>query len=388
MSNPKGKAAVCGLGITPMGKVYGRTAMDFAAEAIKLALDDAGLRKQDLDGLLVNPGPSQMSGGGGIGLQKYLGIPELRMNLTMQAGGSTAGQMLHVAALAIDAGMASTVACVFADDPLKPGRNAGAAYSRTDRVSLRTAYGQFGAVSDYALAARRHMHLYGTTTRQFGAIAVAQRKWAAMNPRALMREPITLEDHENSRWVVEPLRLLDCCLVCNGGVCVIVTTPERARSLRQPPVYLLGMGQRHYGHTSIEDSHSLERTPAREARDDAFRMAGVKLEDIQVTEIYDCFTYAVLCQIEDLGFCKKGEGGAFVEDGKTGPGGSRPINTGGGSLSSYYMWGMTPISEAIIQARGQGGKRQVGRKPLVMATAQGGQPWTWLTVTVMSQERG
>jgi acetyl-CoA acetyltransferase len=238
---------------------------------------------------------------------------------------------------------------------------------------LREASGFINPSTLYALAARRHMQAYGTTSEQFGAVAVAQRAWAAMNPLAQMREPITMADHQASRFVVDPLHLLDCCLVSNGGVAVIVTTSERAAALVQPPVPVLGWAQAHPGHRwRRNDDFGLVSGAARSGPA-ALAMADVSVEDVDVVELYDCYTCTVVLSLEDYGFCKKGEGGAFVSTpGVLGPGGSLPLNTGGGQLSSYYMWGMTPLAEAVIQARGQAGERQVERHEVVLVSGNGG----------------
>jgi acetyl-CoA acetyltransferase len=369
----KGKAAIAGLGITEMGRIYGHDANWFAAEAIRLAVEDAGLSKDDVDGLLINAG---ITNGISLGLQQYLGFDKLRLLCHMNAAGSTAAQMVQYASFAVANGLATHVACVFADAPLQQNRSSAAAYGSGARpagmASLGPAYGMYGANAGYALAARRHMAEYGTTNDQFGQIAVAERLWATMNPRAQMREPISLEDYHASRWIMEPLHLLDCCLVSNGAVCVIVTTAERARDLKQPPAYVWGMGQGHHAPATRAGSEPETHTAATIAKEAAFRMAGVELSDIDVREFYDCYTYTVLVTLEDYGYCKKGEGGPFVEDGKLGPGGSLPTNTGGGQLSSYYMWGMTPLSEAVIQTRGQGGERQVPKHDLVLVSGNGG----------------
>lgn len=374
-----GRAAIAGLGITEMTRQYTKPAAGLAADAVRLALEDAGLHKDELDGLLINSGISSGGPAGGslgLGLQATLGLRNLRLMNHMNAAGSTAGQMVHYASLAISAGMANAVVCVFADTPLTPGQTAGGAYSRSGAsrgmAGLGAAYGFFGANTGYALAARRHMALYGTTQDQLGAIAVSTRAWATMNPRAMQRSPITLEDYHNSRWVVEPLHLLDCTLVSNGAVAVIVTSAERARGLGQPPVYVAGMGQGHPGNPRRAGYENEINTGALLAKETAFRMAGICNEDVGVCELYDCYTYTTLVTLEDYGFCKKGEGGPFVEDGKLGPGGSLPTNTGGGELSGYYMWGMTPLSEGIIQARGQGGERQVPKHDVVLVSCQGG----------------
>ena len=371
----QGKTAIVGLGVTAMGKVYGRSASDFAAEAIQLALADAGLQKEDVDGLLMNanlsPEMSPM-------LQMTLGFKDLSLLNVMNAYGSTAGTMIQYAAMAIQEGLANVVVLVYADAPLTPHRGAGTSYggasSRpvTGMAGLSSAYGNYGANPLYALAARRHMHLFGTTNDQLGAIAVSQRKWAQRNPWAQMRTPLTMEDYHNSRYIVEPFHLFDCCLVSNGGVAVIITSAERARSLKQLPVYVRGMGQGAPGDDQRTDREPGIYTGAKQSGATALKMAGLALKDIDICQLYDCYTYTVLVTLEDYGFCAKGEGGAFVEDGKLGPGGSLPTNTGGGELSAYYMWGFTPLSEGIVQARGQGGERQVEKNDVVLVSGNGG----------------
>jgi acetyl-CoA acetyltransferase len=372
----KGQCAIAGVGVTDMGRLYDRSTSDFAAEAIHLALENAGLTLGDLDGLLINTG---LGGDLGPGFQNYLGAKDLRLLNQMNAFGSTAGAMVQFATMAIHAGMATTVACVFADTPLKPDRGAGSAYASggvsaqpEGYGSLMRAQGYFGATCGYALAARRHMQLYGTTPEQLGAVAVSTREWARMNPKAQMREPMTLADHAASRYIVDPLRLLDCCLVSNGGVAVIVTSAERARDLKQKPAYVLGMGQGHPGDTSHAGREPMTHTGAKASGETAFRMAGIGRDEIGACELYDCYTYTVIVTLEDYGFCAKGEGGAFVQDGKLGPGGALPTNTGGGQLSGYYMWGMTPLSEAVIQLQGGGGERQLPDPRYLLVSGNGG----------------
>ena len=382
MAHPmRGAAAITGLGMTPMGRIFGKTATELAADAVRLAIEDSGLKKAEIDGLLINAGITGTTGHGiGLQMQNYLGMRDLRLLNHMNAAGSTAAQMVQYAALAINAGMATNVVCVFADAPLSDGKGSGAAYGGAARVQgrprgmagLYAAAGYFGANTSYALATSRHMALYGTNHDQLGAIAVAQRQWATMSPLAQMRQPITLEDYHNSRWVVEPLHLLDCCLVSNGAVAVIVSGAGQAKSMKQPPVYIWGMGQGHPGDPLRAGADPETETGAKIAAKTAYAMAGIGPEDVDVCELYDCYTYTVLVTLEDYGFCKKGEGGPFVADGKLGPGGSLPTNTGGGELSGYYMWGMTPLSEAIIQGRGQGGERQVAKHDVILCTGNGG----------------
>jgi acetyl-CoA acetyltransferase len=213
------------------------------------------------------------------------------------------------------------------------------------------------------------MHRFGTTQDQLGQIAVAQRRWANRNPQAQLHDqPLTLDDYRASRWIAEPFHLYDCCLVSNGGLCVIVTSAARARDLRRPPVYIRGMAQGHLG----GDPADTLASGAVLAKEPAFAMAGVTLRDVDVVELYDCYTFTVLVTLEDYGFCKKGEGGPFVMEQHTGPGGRLALNTGGGQLSSFYMWGMTPVSEAVIQVRGDGGERQVPKHDVALVSGNGG----------------
>ena len=369
-----GKCALTGLGMTAMGKIYGRSASDFAAEAVQLALDDAGLTKAEVDGLLIN---ANLSAELNPQLQMTLGFQDLALFNVMNAYGSTAGTMIQYASMAIQEGLANVVVLLYADAPLVPTRSAGASYAGANRHisgmdSLSAAYGYYGANPGYALAARRHMHLFGTTSEQLGAIALSQREWALLNPHAQMRKPLSMEEYLNSRMIVEPFHLFDCCLVSNGAIAVIVTSAERARSLKQPPVYIRGMGQQAPGDNRQTDREPGIYTGAKQSGERALRMADLQLADISICEIYDCYTYTVLVTLEDYGFCPKGEGGAFVSDGKLGPGGSLPTNTGGGELSAYYMWGFTPLSEAIVQARGQGGERQVEKNDYILVSGNGG----------------
>ncbi|MGI5168960.1 thiolase family protein [Spirillospora sp. CA-253888] len=367
-------ASIVGLGMTELGKVYGRSPRRFAADAVRLAVADAGLELADVDGLLVSHG---LGGSPGIELADTLGLRDLRLLSQMNSFGATAGAMVSYAAMSVLSGAATTVACVFADAPLKPRQSAGSAYQRDAPEwygfgGMTAALGFRSVNAFYALAAQRHMARYGTTSEQLGAIAVSTRQWAARNPLAQMREPITLADHQGSRWVAEPLHLLDCCLVSNGAIAVIVTGADRAGDLAQPPVHLWGWGQGHPGHRKERGSEFGLTTGAATSGPVAMKMAGITPAEVDVAELYDCYTYTVLVSLEDYGFCGKGEGGAFAASGALGPGGALPTNTGGGQLSAYYMWGMTPLSEAVIQARGQGGERQADRNDVILVSGNGG----------------
>jgi acetyl-CoA acetyltransferase len=378
------RPVIAGLGMTELGKVYGRSPARLAAEAVRRAAADAGLALADLDGLLTSAG---ISGGVGLGLQRDLGLVDLRLLMEVNSFGASAGAMVSLASLAVGTGMAEAVVCVFADAPLREGSSAGSAYTQVSPggeaapgrapaprgwLGLLAASGFTGVNPLYALAARRHMERYGTTSDHLGAIAVAQREWAVLNPLAQMRAPLTLEQYHASRWIAEPLHLYDCCLVSNGGIAVIVTTAARAASLRQPPVHVLGWGQAHPGRSMRRDDDFGLVTGAAQAGPAALAMAGVSIADVDIAELYDCYTFTVLVTLEDYGFCGKGEGGPFVASGALGHSGKVRVNTGGGQLSAYYMWGMTPLSEAIIQARGQAGERQSPRRDVIVVSGNGG----------------
>jgi acetyl-CoA acetyltransferase len=368
--------AIAGLGLTAQGKVYGKTAPQFAAEAVRLAAADAGLTLADVDGLLVSGGLGTQVR---IDLQGMLGLVDLKLLTYMQGFGSTAIQMIQYASMAVQSGTAETVAVVWADDPLKEKTRASAAYSAARGVprgwgAISATNGISSANTMYALAARRHMKKYGTTQDHLGHIAVAQRDWAQLNPAAqFYGTPLTLDEYHNSRYIAEPFHLYDCCLVSNGGVAVIVTSLDRARALSQPPVRVLGWAQAHPGRAGVRNDDFGLVSGAAQSGPRALRMADTTLSEIDVIEVYDCYTFTALLTLEDYGFVPKGEGGpALAEPGAIGPKGRLKVNTGGGELSAFYMWGMTPVHEAVVQARGQGGDRQVDRHDRVLVSGNGG----------------
>jgi acetyl-CoA acetyltransferase len=374
LSNAKAnRPAIVGLGMTELGRVYGKTANDFAIEAIRLAADDAGIGVKGIDGVLTNCPPGA---GVGLAIQRDLGLPNLRMLAEVQGYGSSAGQMVQYASMAIMNGMADVVACVFADAPLQEGKKASEVYGNKQlpagMTALRRASGIPGPPASYAMAARRHMEQYGTTSEQLGAVAVAARQWAQLNPKAQMREPMTIADHQASRMIADPFHLLDCCIVSNGAIAVIVSRADRAADMAKPAVYVHGMGQAHAGYVMERGGDFGLVSPAAMSGPAALAMAGISVSDVDMAQLYDCFTFTTLITLEDYGFCAKGEGGKFVESGAIAPGGELPVNTGGGELSGYYMWGMTPLSEAVIQARGEGGERQNHKRDVIMVSGNGG----------------
>lgn len=376
MSNGlSGAAAIVGLGISEVGRVYGKSAAQFAADAVVNAVADAGLSLSDVDGVISSNGVAENN----QSVASALGLENLQLNVNVQSFGATAGAAVQYASMAVHSGMASTVVYVHSDCPLQErGVSGGSIYSGARRGrptgfnGFNVSMGLGGANPMYALAARRHMAAYGTTSEQLGAVAVSQRAWAAMNPVATMRDPITIEDHQSSRVIAEPFHLFDCCLVSNGAVAVVVTTAERARHLPQPPVYVWGWGQCHPGYPMARGNERGLKSGAAISGDLAFKMAGIGLDDIGVRELYDCYTFTVLITLEDYGFVEKGEAGPFAATGALGPGGSMPTNTGGGQLSSFYLWGATPLYEAVVQTRGQGGERQVADHDFVLCSGNGG----------------
>ncbi|WP_424936327.1 MULTISPECIES: thiolase family protein [Bacteria] len=367
-------AAIVGLGTTAFGKIFDRSAQELAAEAVRAAVADAGLGMDAIDGLLVTSG---LGGELTPQLAGRLGLSELALLASVGAYGASAGVMVGMCAQAIAARTATTIVCIFADTPLRENTRSGRAWesAATDLegpAGWRVASGGAAPNVQYALAARRHMEAYGTTTAQLGEIAVAQRLWAAGNPLARFRDPITIEDHQSSPWIATPLRRLDCCVVSNGAVAVVVTSSERANDLARPPIQVRGHGQAHRPRQLRNDSSWGLVTAAPDSWARASAMAGVTLDDLDVVELYDCYTYTVLVTLEDYGFCAKGEGGSFVEERRLRPGGGLACNTGGGQLSSFYMWGFTPLSEAVLQLRGDGGERQVPGAETALVSGNGG----------------
>jgi acetyl-CoA acetyltransferase len=352
------KAAIVGVAESDIGSTPGKSPLELMAQATKRALDDAGLKKEDIDGLCV----ASIGDDPVLKVGDYLKIHPKFCDSTEVGGSSFEVHAGHAAAV-IAAGLCETVLIIMgttsvADRSLRmPG---GGTDPRGDSVFSGRLYGLGSPANSYAMAAVRHMHQYGTTSEQLAEIAVATRKWAMLNPKAMMRKPITIQDVLDSPMISYPLHLLDCCLVTDAGGAVIMTTPERARSLKKKPVWVLGYGE-YFTHQNLIYMPDLTVTPARESGKAAFKMAGLTPEDIDVAELYDSFTITVLLELEDLGFCKKGEGGAFVSNQRTAPGGEFPLNTSGGGLSYTHpgMFGIFLLIEAVRQLRGECGERQV-----------------------------
>lgn len=356
------RVAIVGIGETQLGRVPDKTSWELYCQAAELALEDAGLVKGEIDGLLTCGSLVEPHLRHHIGLGEHLGIPVVRFSDTLHTGGAAAAAGLQVAAAAIMAGLCEMMLVAAADNLLSGlTREEGvAAMTLSHNPEFTIPYGPLIA-SLYACQARRHMEEYGTTGEQLAAVAVAARQHALFNPQAQQRTPITVEEVLSSRMISFPLHLLDCAQVSDGGAAFIVTTAERARDLRQRPIYLLGAGQAHssYDLALISD---LTTTDAGIAAGAAFRAAGVERQDIDFVQTYDCFTHAPIILLEDMGFCGKGEGGAFVSGGRIEPGGALPMNTHGGLLSCCHAGvtgGIFHLVEAVRQLRGQAGERQV-----------------------------
>jgi acetyl-CoA acetyltransferase len=367
MNNLHNKIAIVGVGASKQGKLPGSTPTGLATDAFKAALDDSGLEKSQVDGLLTHPGTTSPEGAlNYLRLGEELGI-DPRYTGSMSMGGNTGGALIQMGAMAIDAGMADYVACVFGDTARTGGSRFNRASGWGDPWSI---WGMYGAAANSAIAASRHMALYGTKSEQLAEVAVACRKHASMNPNAVMREPITIEDHQASRMVVEPFHLYDCCLISDGGVCVIITSAERAADLKQPSVLISGMGQA-YTTQNFERPDWWYVPHQKDALARAFSMAGLRPDDIDVAQLYDNFTMSVLLWLEHAGFCDVGEGGSFVEGGRIQLGGDLPVNTAGGNHSESYMEGWLHIVEGVRQVRGQSGDRQVPNVEACLVTGRG-----------------
>lgn len=370
------KAAIVGVAeADEIGIVPNKSSLQLQAEAARNALADAGVEKSEVDAIFT-AGTGVMDS---VLTAEYLGITP-RYSDSTQVGGSSFEFHVQHAAAAINAGLCRVALITHGQTTYSDRQRAGRLPGRWTYLNpwfpasqFEGPHGAGTAPSVYAMAAMRHMHQYGTTQEQLAEIAVATRKWAQLNPKALMRDPLTVEHVLTSRYVAYPLHKYDCCLVTDAGGAAVIVAPERARDCRKPPAWLLGAGEAHT-HTSIYAMPDLTETPARISGPIAFGMAGVRPEEIDVVEIYDSFTYTVLVVLEDLGFCKKGEGGPFVQGQRTAPGGDFPLNTSGGGLSYTHpgMFGIFLIIEAVRQLRGECGPRQVPNARLACVNGTGG----------------
>jgi acetyl-CoA acetyltransferase len=373
----RGAAAVVGVAESDLGDVGpGRYAIELAAQAAVRALAEAELRPADVDGLFSVVAGHTMST---LDVGEYLGVRPRYTDTTM-TGGSAFVSQLHHAALAIAAGRCEVALIVYGSTPRADSARADGGQGRVSSVieppEYESMYKPRSPLADYALAAARHMYEYGTTLEQLADVAVAARRWAQLNPKAFVRDPLSVSDVMASRVLASPLRALDCCLVTDGGGAVVVTSAARARSLPQEPVYVLGAGEAHW-HKAISQMPSLTTTATVDSARRAFEMAHITADDVDVVQLYDAFTINTILFLEDMGFCSKGEGGAFVSDGRIAPGGELPVNTNGGGLSYGHpgMYGIFTIIEAVRQLRADCGERQVEDATIAVAHGNGG----WLS---------
>jgi len=371
MTSLMDKCAVTGIGETAYTKNSGKSVVALQMEASLKAIADAGLRPSDIDGVIPY-------GSLEVVAEEFvtnLGIQDLRFSAVTPLGGASAVAAIQAAVSALVAGVANHVL-------IPIGRNG----SSGERIGARAAaMPQFRAIGEYEMPsgniappqlyahmARRHMEMYGTTSRQLAEIAVTVRSNAILNDNAVMQKPMTIEDHQNSRMISDPLRLFDCCLESDGGAAVIISRADAAKDLAQKPIYIMGVAEGHPDSPStITQRPDITTLGTAKAAPRAFGMAGVSHKDIDVAEIYDCFTYIVMCQLEDLGFCKKGEGGDFVSNGRIALDGELPINTHGGLLSQSHIIGMNHVCELVKQLRGTGGRAQVANANIGLVTGYG-----------------
>lgn len=382
MTNLRGNIAIVGTAESDLGVVApGMSPFDLMAQGTLRALDDCGLKLTDVDGYFAATSQSRMVS---MAMCEYLGIQPKYFDSTQIGGSSFMAHVAHAQA-AIAAGQAEVVVVAYGSTQRSVSR---AAASAREPNPYEDPYKPMMPPSAYALAASRHMHQYGTTREQFAAVAVAAREWAKLNPAAFRRDDLSIADVLNAPMISYPFTVRDCCLVTDGGGAIVLTTPERARDLKHKPAYVLGTGE-HISHNMISRMPDLTVSGAAQSGPIAYKKAGVTAKDIDVFELYDAFTINTLLFLEDLGVCKKGEGGAFIESGAIAPGGSLPVNTNGGGLSYCHpgMYGLFLLIEAARQIQGVCNKeRQIDNVNLALAHGNGGVLSSQCTVILGSAD--
>jgi acetyl-CoA acetyltransferase len=362
---PRGRTVVAGVAKNGMGEAPGRRTIDMAAQAAIDALDDAGIAVAEVDGLFAMLPDDPFCG---LSMAEYLGI-QPRLTDNSRLGGSSFQSYVLMAALALDCGVCNVVVITYASNQRS---TAGKLITGSRRAPYEAPYRPRMPVSGYALAAARHMYQFGTTREQLASVAVAARKWAQLNPEAFVRKDLTIEDCLSSRMVSDPLSVADCCLVTDGAAAIVMVRADRACDIRRAPIHVLGAACSS-SHIEVACMPDLTSTSAVVAGAEAMSQAGVAPSDIDVVELYDAFTINTILFLEDLGFCKKGEGGSFVSNGRIAPGGELPVNTNGGGLSCVHpgMYGMFTLIEAVEQLRGSAGERQIAGANLALAQGNG-----------------
>lgn len=361
----RGKTSIAGIGYAGLGSSPGISPIELLAQAAHAALLDCGLQLQDIDGLCCGTFYHYFPT---LTVAEYLGIRPTWSNADM-VGGSSFQSYVMQAAAAIQAGLCKNVLIAY-------GSNARSSKDLNGLIETPTferLYRPLIPLSGYALAAARHMHQYGTTRRHLASVAVAAREWAQRNPDAPQLDSLDLDAVASAPTIADPLSKFDCCLVSDGGGALILTSTERARDLKSSPAVVLGMGAAHW-HREIAQMPDLTVTAATESGQRAFDMAGLGPNDVDVVQLYDAFTINTILFLEDLGFCKKGEGGPFVSEGRIAPGGTLPVNTNGGGLSFVHpgMYGLFCLAEAVVQLRQAGGPRQIPNSEIALSHGNGG----------------
>jgi acetyl-CoA acetyltransferase len=376
----RGSAAIVGVAESDLGQVAdGLSPIDLMAQGVQRALADCGLALKDVDGLFAATAQTRLSV---LALAEYLGLDPAYIGSTIIGGSSFEYHVAHAMA-AIAQGLCNVAVIAYGSTQRSIGRRQA---SMREINPHETPFKPFMPTSAYALAASRHMHEFGTTREQLAAVAVAAREWALLNPVAWEKKPLTIEGVLSSRMISYPFTVRDCCLVTDGGGAVIVTSAERARSLKKPPAYVLGCGQS-ITHSAISSMPDLTVTAAAASGKAAYAMAKLGPADVDAVELYDAFTINTILFLEDLGFCPKGEGGRFVAGGTIAPKGKLAVNTNGGGLSYCHpgMYGLFLLIEAVRQLRGECGARQVKDCEVAVAHGNGGVLSSQATVILGTQ---
>lgn len=388
----KNRYAIVGIGQTPQGKVPGRSAQSFHVEACVNAIGDAGIAKDEIDGLLLYrhfdamPGDIDVSA---FRIAEQLGI---RPTVLSQEAYCTRSWLTHAIGL-LEAGFCRYVLVSYGDNARSGKRAFVRELANGKPTDELAAYGDFSTLAKYAMLARRDMFETGTGPEVWRNIAVCQRRFANMNPAAAMFDKVLTEaDYDASPYVVEPFRLLDATPTTDGGRAIVITSAERAKDVAGKPVYIMGVGAANMpatpSHMTLEDSRYAAQTASRAA----FEMAGVTHADVDACQLYDCFTYTVEATLRDYGLFQPGESKDFFTPERIGPGGTLPVNTSGGMLSEGYFMGLTPVTEAVLQLRGVCGQRQLGSAPgtraprIILCSDNGGVLQSHCTILLGKEE--
>ncbi len=375
MTHPlRGRTAIAGIGTCNIGRAPGYSATENMAGAALAAIAEAGLTPADIDGVFSATSSHAFPT---LTLCEYLGLRP-RFVGGCNTGGSSFESHVIEAALALEAGLCSAALIAYGSNQASAG---GRLVSMSEPQWQEVPYRPRHPITNYALAAARHMHQFGTTRADLAEVAVAARAWANLNPEAQMQGPLTVDDVLGARMVSDPLTVRDCCLVSDGGGALVMVRADRARDLPQRPVWFLG-GSAAQWHRSITEMPDLTVTAASESGPRALEMAGVARDEIDLLMLYDAFTITTVLLLEDLGFCPKGEGGRFVRDGRIAPGGDLAVNTSGGGLSCLHpgMYGLFLMVEAVRQLRGQAGARQLTDPKIALCHGNGGALSSQVTV--------